>query len=274
MALYRYENHILDTQQLPFIFHPLFTQTRRSNRPNWHENIELLHCLEGSGYIQCGGAQTPFVPGDTYIVNANMLHCIGSEISVSYQCLIIDNSFFAENSIPVPDIRFQSTVHDDAVTEKFREITEAYGQITATGSRDLFAVAEVRYTILGLLRILCRQYADPKPVRADSDGSRYVKEAIRYIRQNIASPITLEDIARHTGVSKFHLMREFKTYTGATVINTVNLIRCTEARQQIEQGESVSTAAISCGYHNLSYFTRTFRKYMGVLPSQLLPGKK
>lgn len=268
MQPYNYESHILSTPQIPFLFHPSFHQTEHTNRPNWHENIELLHCLDGSGFIQCDGTQTPFQKGDTYVVNSNMLHCIGSETRLHYQCLIIDNRFFRENDIPINTLHFQPFLHDPGVAEAFREITDAYVRLS-TPSNDLCTVADIRYAVLGLIRTLCRQYTCPKPVHTASDSSKYVKEAINYIRKHLAEHISLDNISSHIGISKFHLTREFKIYTGSTVIDTVNLIRCTEAKQQIEQGISVSAAAISCGYNNLSYFTRTFHKYMGILPSRL-----
>ena len=44
-----------------------------------------------------------------------------------------------------------------------------------------------------------------------------------------------------------------------------------EARRLIESGMAVSTAAITCGFENLSYFTRTFKKIFQQLPSDFLP---
>jgi len=71
------------------------------------------------------------------------------------------------------------------------------------------------------------------------------------------------------GISKFYLCREFKAYTGSSILQTVNLLRCTQAKLLIEGGATVSQAALSCGFDNLSYFSRTFKKLMGALPSRL-----
>ena len=100
-----------------------------------------------------------------------------------------------------------------------------------------------------------------------------MKKAISYIRQNMAEEITLDGVADHAGISKFHLARQFKAYTGSTVIATVNLIRCTEARRMIEGGRSVSEAAAACGFENLSYFTRSFKKCFSMVPSDCIRRK-
>lgn len=91
-----------------------------------------------------------------------------------------------------------------------------------------------------------------------------------YIRQNLSRSISLEDLSQQAGISKFHLSREFKAVTGTTIFDFINLTRCNEAKLLIESGMSVSAAAISCGYHNMSYFSRAFQKRFGILPSHYL----
>ncbi|MBR6603969.1 MAG: AraC family transcriptional regulator, partial [Clostridia bacterium] len=44
--------------------------------------------------------------------------------------------------------------------------------------------------------------------------------------------------------------------------------RCKKASELISEGLSVSEAALKCGFSNMSFFTRTFREYIGCLPSK------
>ena len=88
------------------------------------------------------------------------------------------------------------------------------------------------------------------------------------MKANYTGSVTLQEVADHVGISKYYLSREFKEFTGATIFDTLNMNRCTEARRRMEAGASVSEAALSCGYENLSYFTRVFKKHMGDLPSK------
>lgn len=266
MRKYHYENHVIEEPLLPFIFHRSYTVSRRINTPNWHKNIELLYCIGGGGFVRCGLESTEFTPGDIFVVNTDTPHSIGSDSSVQYRCLIIHSSFCEENGIPIGQLVFQKTIRDAAVCRLFEGVTDAYDR---RDSGDVCAIADIRYAVLGLLRTICREYAVPG--QRDAQADEYVKKAIRYIRQNMTENITLDDVAAFAGVSKFHLSRQFKAYTGSTVINTVNLIRCTEARRLIEGGMQVSEAATACGYENLSYFTRAFKKHFQALPSSFLP---
>ena len=270
MADYKYENHVMPEPGLPFILHPKYTQRRRTNIANWHINIELLLCLEGSGYVRCGMECTEFLPGDIFVVNPDTPHCIGSEETVSYRCLIIDSSFCEGNGIPVSRLYFTPLIRDPFLQQQYEATFAAYEK---RDSGDLCAIADVRYCVLGLLRHLCKHYARPNEGNR-TDGDKYVKKAISFIREHLGESISLDEVADYTGISKFHLARQFKAYTGSSVIATVNLIRCTEARRLIEGGVSVSEAASRCGFENLSYFTRSFKKCFGTVPSDFSKRKR
>jgi len=264
MVNYSYEIHRMGNPLLPFIYHPRMRVSQRHSLPNWHENIELLCCMEGRGYIQCGPDVFPFTPGVIFVVNPNTPHCVASESAVRYRCLIVDSTFCADNGIPIASLQFQNTVNDESVGRLFTAVSDAFGRYDA---KNICAAGQIRHAVLGLLLALCQKYSRPADPAGASPANEHVKKAMTYIRKNISAAITLDAVADHVGVSKYHLSREFKTFTGNTVVQTVNLLRCTEAKGLIEGGMAVSAAAASCGFENMSYFTRTFRKIWGVLPS-------
>ena len=98
---------------------------------------------------------------------------------------------------------------------------------------------------------------------------KVVKETIEYIKQNINKPIAVEDLAGMFGLSKFYYCREFKKMTGYTIINYINLQKCMKARNLILSSEyKIKEIARMTGFENMSYFSRTYKKYMGCLPSE------
>ena len=96
-----------------------------------------------------------------------------------------------------------------------------------------------------------------------------------YAGNRRAAPVLLEMLRKQqaynggksTGIATIH---NGKIYMRKVVGNVDDLIRSTEARRLIEAGASVSSAANSCGFENLSYFSRTFKKHLHQLPSALL----
>jgi AraC-like DNA-binding protein len=70
-------------------------------------------------------------------------------------------------------------------------------------------------------------------------------------------------------MSRYYFCHLFRAYTGMTVINYINMLRCALARSLIlEKRFNVSEAAKYLGISNLSYFGQMYKRYMGVLPSQ------
>lgn len=262
MADYRYETHKFPHPLLPFIFHPRMERNISEKVSNWHSNIELLRCIEGSGYIREGTVNFPFVPGYLHIINADTLHSFGSETKVVYQCLIIDNSFFTQNGIPIDTLHFQNRIHDPRIVSLFEAVANAF----ESGKPDNYLdILTIRARVLSLAEALCRSHTVHQPQILTPDS---IKKAITYLREHLSAPISLDTLAAHVGLSKYHLSRQFRLYTGSTVIKMLNLMRCTQAQRLIADGVRISDAAQSCGFENLSYFCRTYRRIFGHAPSQ------
>lgn len=271
MENYIYETHSIRDPLLPFIFHKRFDVSERDHFAlNWHKNIELLYCIGGSGYVRCGLERTAFSQGDLFVVNADIPHDVGSDCLVSYRCLIVDDSFCEDNGIPIGRLRFRPLIRDEKMGRLFEAVTEAFDR---RDSGRICAVADIRFAVLDLIRNLCAAYGASEYGSTQKVSIAHVKKALTYIRAHMAEPISLEAMAGFVGISKFHLSHIFKEFTGQRIIETVNLIRCAEARRLIEEGMGVSAAAAACGFENLSYFSRTFRRICGILPSACSKGR-
>lgn len=272
MANLSYETHIVGNPLLPFRFHTLFPYTGcKRCSPNWHENIEILVCTRGSAWFMLDGRQYPFQPGDICIANAYCVHTTIQEQNLDYHCLIIDKNFCEENGIRTTDIFFREWIHDPDAHQAFAQVISAY---EAYSPEDPYCVADIRYAVLGFLRILCRRHIVSCGAFHASVARERVKKAIEFIKTNYMRSISLQEIADFVGISKYHLSREFKEFTGSTVFDTLNMTRCAEAKRMIEGGASVTEAALSCGYDNLSYFTRAFKKHLGEKPSRFCKKQK
>ena len=122
-----YETHIMKDPQLPFIFHReicLGTTDSFSGASNWHENIELLYCVGGQGFVTCDGVRIPFTGGDLVAIGANSLHSVTNLTDkLCYRCLIIDRSFCLANFVDTNRLRLE-THFRDGVLAAFFDILE------------------------------------------------------------------------------------------------------------------------------------------------------
>ena len=266
MGSITHEIHRMKNPQLPFIFH-LCRVEANGILPNWHENIELLCFLEGEGTMTLDGRPYRVGQGDVGVVNADRLHVTGGEPTLSYYCLIVDSGFCMENGIDVSCLEFSELVRDEAIFAAHAEICALFERLQE-GKADPAVVPAIRHCVLGILLRLVSHHltAGGQESKEEARGRDRVKEVVRYLR-TVNGAISLDEVAKEMGMSKFYLCREFKRITGTTVVAYLNRTRCERARRMIYEGAKVSEAAFAVGFDNLSYFSRTFLRYIGIHPS-------
>ncbi|QXM09491.1 response regulator transcription factor [Geomonas subterranea] len=91
---------------------------------------------------------------------------------------------------------------------------------------------------------------------------------IRYIKENLGDPISLESMAQEGGLSKHHFCREFKKIIGMTPMQFLSRLRIKRSKDLLRKDIPVSTVAMKVGFNDLSSFNRHFRELVGGTPSE------
>ncbi|MEU3256064.1 AraC family transcriptional regulator [Streptomyces sp. NPDC006997] len=96
-----------------------------------------------------------------------------------------------------------------------------------------------------------------------------VRHTVTLIRERFGEPLTLDDLARHVMVSKYHLLRVFTRVTGVTPGRFLTAVRLQEA-QRLLLSTPLTVADISArvGYSSTGSFTRRFTELVGLSPTQ------
>ncbi|MDI7247230.1 MAG: PocR ligand-binding domain-containing protein [Bacillota bacterium] len=103
---------------------------------------------------------------------------------------------------------------------------------------------------------------------ASSGSSRLVRDAVRYMRENLARKLTLEDVAAAVHVSPSHLSHVFKQETGVTVMENLTLIRLEEAKRLLSDLRyNVAEVAEKAGFSDPAHFSKCFKRIEGIAPS-------
>lgn len=105
---------------------------------------------------------------------------------------------------------------------------------------------------------------------AKGDKSKYVLQALAYIADHYADQdISITAIAAHLGVSEGHLSHVFKKETSYTVISYLTQYRIHTAMKLLQDCRyKVYEVAGLVGYRDVAYFGSTFKKLVGVSPSE------
>ncbi|MBH5390856.1 MULTISPECIES: AraC family transcriptional regulator [Bradyrhizobium] len=93
------------------------------------------------------------------------------------------------------------------------------------------------------------------------------QRALWYIESHLAEPMTLDEIAAISGVSRFHIVRAFAAATGFPVMRYVRARRLTEAARSLAKGApDILSLALEADYGSHEAFTRAFRDHFGTTP--------
>jgi len=99
--------------------------------------------------------------------------------------------------------------------------------------------------------------------------SPVIRNAIRYIKENLLRRISLEEVAQYCCLSKYHFSHLFKKEVGMSFVDFLNKIRIEKALQYLETTDlTVQQIANLVGFEDSNYFSRIFKKYMQHSPTE------
>ncbi|HXS18969.1 MAG TPA: AraC family transcriptional regulator [Polyangiaceae bacterium] len=98
--------------------------------------------------------------------------------------------------------------------------------------------------------------------------TRPVKRAMDYLRSRISDSFTLDDLATHSGLDKFHLCRAFRAQIGMPPHTYLTNLRIARAKRLLERGVTASEVASLVGLYDQSQLNRHFRRIVGTTPGR------
>lgn len=158
------------------------------------------------------------------------------------------------------DAEFDRPVARDSILA--RRVRMLFGQMTAPASQHNALLRE---------QLLLCVLADV--LHAANPAVDLVPDTIRLARARIdddpAAAVSLLDLARETGLSRFQVLRGFARVTGLTPHAYQLQRRVALARRMIVQGLPLAEVAAACGFADQSHMTRQFIRKYGVSPGMV-----
>ncbi len=261
-----YESHagIVD-QDKAYTFH-LDKLESCPSYAHWHENLELLYIVSGGGRVITDNVSVAVRAGQVAVINSNHIHTMVPEPMMSYYCLIVDKAFLESFGFYVEETVFERLVDSAGAARIFRAIIREIEQ------KKKFYEAQVKADIVSLLVCLSRDHTAFRPGLSDSGTGRKlaaVKEVLRYLQKHYREPIALQEVADAVGFNKYYISHLFKEIVGCSMVHYINYQRCCYAKTLLTSEKyTVGEVAEMSGFDNFSYFSKTYKKHMSVLPRE------
>lgn len=98
---------------------------------------------------------------------------------------------------------------------------------------------------------------------------KLIKDAVEYMHKNHEQSLTLNEISKIMGISPSYFSHLFKKVTEKNYIEYLNDIRLQEVKAELlVSDQNISVIAENHGFHNLEYFSRYFKKAVGISPAK------
>ena len=124
------------------------------------------------------------------------------------------------------------------------------------------------YLIEALVLLVGRHGVPPLAPRPPGREPNAVRRSREYLQEHLAENVTLEALARHAGLSAFHLCRVFRRAVGITPHTYQTQIRVRRAKSLLREGLPITTVAAQTGFYDQAHLTRHFKRMIGLPPGR------
>lgn len=132
-----------------------------------------------------------------------------------------------------------------------------------SGDQPFTSFSEMQHFVAQALEI----YQDT--VSPSSNHAEVVAAVKKYIREHLYEDMTRDTLAAVVYLNTDYLSHIFKKETGNSLTNYIIDERIRRAKQLLAQRDmSIRDIAIACGFQNISYFSRQFKKSTGMTPRE------
>lgn len=245
-------------------------------KKHWHEELMVFYVEKGNALIHCNSEVTPISEGDVAVINCNDLHYIENCCNhlVKYR-IFIDFNFLRSHNDDVCQtkyitpllqnrIRFKTKIGND--TELVNQIQKVFSVHEQKKPGYELWIKAAFYHIL----VLLMNYTIPLTDEIKNRQHHQLRPVLEYIAEHYDQKITLHSLAAMANLSPHHLCRLFKTITGMPPVAYVNHLRVNAAMNLLqEQHLPISEVALTVGFNDSNYFSRIFKKYKNISPTNV-----
>lgn len=106
-------------------------------------------------------------------------------------------------------------------------------------------------------------------IKSEARTSSVILKAKKYIEENYSKDISLDDVSRIVDISPYYFSKLFKEETGENFIEYLTNVRLENAKKLLKNSDvSIKNICADTGYSDPNYFSRIFKKQMGITPSE------
>lgn len=248
---------------------------------HWHTEYEIIYVFQGPALFSLNEKVHRVESGQALFVNKNVIHASVSPVSpqIHYVCVTFGEQFLFSNVLdilykeyffPLHTGQKQIPAYIPGECEWQKQMLHIMKSLCVSGLKRLRG-CELEWRIL-LLQFFYVAYIynifTEKDTRTESHIVA-VQAALLTIQKNYADTIHISDLAKASGFSLEYFCRIFKSIVGKTPNEYLLSHRIQQAEYLLSHTSyNISEIALACGFNDINYFSKYFKKVHHLTPSQ------
>lgn len=250
---------------------------------HWHDELEVAVVTEGKALVATDTEKIVIEKGSAFFINTGVLHGVwdvndsacrlhsicfharligGSGDSIFWQKYL--RPLMGDNAFP-----FVCLVPQNDWEKKVCNLIEKAWQKCVNEPQGY--EFEVRNALSEIIFLLVSNNLHSQGKRSEKTkrNEARIKNMLNYIQKNYGSEIKVKNIADSAAISESECLRCFQSTIGITPIQYVKQYRIQKAAELLILSDwSVSDIGNRCGFYDMSYFSKEFRKTYFCTPSE------
>lgn len=244
---------------------------------HFHPEYEIVYVEATEGTRHIGDHISRYRESDLVFVGPNIPHLnfdYGVHTDCSQVIVQMKEDFLGREFLDLPELK-----NIRQLFEKARQGLSFYGETKSKAAEILKRLPGMVHfeQLIALLHVFQLMAISKEVTELDS---RPVNERFlgrdqermntihRFIEGNYHRNISVNEMAAMVHLSTAAFCRYFKKTTRMTFTDFLNQYRVNQARKMLLHDKNVTEACFESGFENLSYFSRTFKRFSGENPSQ------
>ena len=248
---------------------------------HWHFEYEFIYVQNGKITVDIEGVSHSVKKGQGLFINKKYIHSCTQPLpcNIQYACIVFGEQFlfpsatdfiFENEILPLSHAQMMPPLFisgeqpwEQEVLQEIKKLLHRYQ--TAGMASALY----MRIRLLEVFDILLQNQAFV-PLNHQVEGrSDRIRSPILYIQNNIHRDIRVAELAEVQNICPEHFSRLFRSVTGVSPKQYILRCRMDHAAKLLHtRSTKIAEAALQCGFEDVNYFSRCFKKMKGFTPSE------
>ncbi|MGN0402936.1 MAG: AraC family transcriptional regulator [Acetatifactor sp.] len=241
-----------------------------------HAEFEFLYLHSGKMEVCVGSKHLLLWEEEAVFIPSNVMHSATSDTACRYEALVFSDSFLLDFRDTDTEKYFPPSLYSsDCAAMKLSGKTSWEKNILfhlkCILQNDIPEKKELY--VKGHLLLIWQQMHQyvfrGHETGIGSETTKNLQKVIRRIEASYNHDISLDELAGEAHMSRSHFCRQFKNFTNLTPMEYLNRYRIMKCCEYLIKTEwEIKHIIYTCGYNNVSYFNRVFKKETGCTPGE------